>query len=53
MTSAIASFKHSIAVVTIYTNLGEDGVEHGVSQTDASVIVVSQELVPLSVGSSV
>merc|ERR1712227_76376 len=46
MTSAIASFKHSIAVVTIYTNLGEEGVEHGVSQTDASVIVVSQELVP-------
>merc|ERR1712126_731327 len=46
MTSAIAAFKHSIAVVTIYTNLGEEGVEHGVSQTDASVIVVSQELVP-------
>ena len=46
MTSAIAAFKHSLAVVTIYTNLGEEGVEHGVSQTDALVIVVSQELVP-------
>merc|ERR1712112_499130 len=46
MTSAIAAFKHSLAVVTIYTNLGEDGVEHGVSQTDASLIIVSQELVP-------
>jgi len=46
MTSAIAAFKHSLAVVTIYTNLGEEGVEHGVSQTDASLIIVSQELVP-------
>ena len=46
MTSCIAAFKHSLGVVTIYTNLGEDGVEHGVSQTDASVIIVSQELVP-------
>lgn len=46
MTSSIAAFKHSLAVVTIYTNLGEEGVEHGVSQTDASVIVVSQELIP-------
>ena len=46
MTSCIAAFKHSLGVVTIYTNLGEEGVEHGVSQTDASVIIVSQELVP-------
>merc|ERR1719308_685369 len=46
MTSAIAAFKHSLAVVTIYTNLGEEGVEHGISQTDASVVIVSQELVP-------
>ena len=46
MTSVIAAFKHSLAVVTIYTNLGEDGVEHGVSQTDAKLMIVSQELVP-------
>jgi len=46
MVSAVAAFKHSIAVVTIYTNLGEEGVEHGISQTDATAIVVSQELLP-------
>ena len=46
MTSAIAAFKHSLAVVTIYTNLGEEGVEHGVSQTDATIIVASHDLIP-------
>jgi len=46
MISSIACFKHSLAVVTIYTNLGEDGVAHGITQTDANVVIVSQELVP-------
>jgi len=46
MVAAMAAFKHSLAVVTIYTNLGEEGVEHGISQTDATAIVVSQELLP-------
>jgi len=46
MVSAVAAFKHSMAVVTIYTNLGEEGVEHGISQTDANTVVVSQELIP-------
>jgi len=47
MMSAMAAFKHSLAVVTIYTNLGEEGVEHGIAQTDATAIVVSQELLPV------
>merc|ERR1719341_820961 len=46
MVSALAAFKHSLAVVTIYTNLGEEGVLHGISQTDATCVIVSQELVP-------
>merc|ERR1711936_558608 len=46
MVSAVAAFKHSLAVVTIYTNLGEEGVEHGISQTDTTATVVSQELLP-------
>lgn len=46
MISAIASFRHSLAVVTIYTNLGEEGVVHGISQTSAATVVVSQELLP-------
>ena len=55
MTSAIAAFKHSLAVVTIYTNLGEEGVEHGVSQTDATIIVASHDLIPrlIKVGSKI
>ena len=32
MISAIGAFKHSLAIVTIYTNLGEDGVQHGITQ---------------------
>jgi len=46
MVSAVAAFRHSLAVVTIYTNLGEDGVEHGITQTEAGTVIVSQELVP-------
>eukprot|EP00092_Neocalanus_flemingeri_P029144 GFUD01031632.1.p1 GENE.GFUD01031632.1~~GFUD01031632.1.p1 ORF type:complete len:730 (+),score=165.17 GFUD01031632.1:69-2258(+) len=46
MTSAVAAFKHSLAVVTIYANLGVEGVEHGISQTAAKTVVVSQELLP-------
>jgi len=46
MMSAVGAFKQSLAVVTIYTNLGEEGVQHGISQTDANVVIVSQELVP-------
>ena len=46
MTSAIAAFKHSLAVVTIYTNLGEEGVEHGLKQTQAAIIVTSHDLLP-------
>ena len=35
MISAIGAFKHSLAIVTIYTNLGEDGVHHGITQVNS------------------
>ena len=35
MISAIGAFKHSLAIVTIYTNLGEDGVQHGITQVNS------------------
>lgn len=46
MISAIAAFRHSMAIVTIYTNLGEEGVLHGISQTESATVIVSQELLP-------
>jgi len=46
MTTSIACFKHSLAIATIYTNLGDEGVIHGITQTAASVVVASQELLP-------
>ena len=32
-------------MVTIYTNLGAEGVRHGICQTEAGTVIVSQELV--------
>jgi len=42
--SSIAAFQHSLAVVTIYANLGEEGVSHGISQTKASTVIVGEDL---------
>ena len=33
-------------MVTIYTNLGESGVIHGLSETQAEVVITSHELLP-------
>ena len=35
-------FKFNFPIVTIYTNLGESGVQYGISQTQAEFILVSQ-----------
>jgi len=44
--AAQASFQQSLPVVTIYTNLGESGVIHGLSETQAEVVITSHELLP-------
>ena len=46
MTSAIAAFKHSLAVVTIYTNLGEEAVVHGINQTKSTHVITTHDLLP-------
>jgi len=46
MICAIGSFRQSMAVVTIYTNLGEEGVRHGIGQTEAELVFVSRQLLP-------
>jgi len=46
MVAAQASFKQSFPVVTIYTNLGEEAVVHGLAETQAEVVITSHELLP-------
>ncbi len=46
MITAIGCFKFNVTLVTIYTNLGEDGVAYGINQTQAGYVVTSQELLP-------
>jgi len=46
MVSAQASFRQSLSVVTLYTNLGEDAVVHGLNETEAELVITSHELLP-------
>ncbi len=42
--TALACFKNNITVVTLYTNLGEDGIVAGITQSKARTLITSQEL---------
>jgi len=46
MVGAQASFKQSFPVVTIYTNLGEEAVVHGLQETEVELVITSHELLP-------
>lgn len=46
MIAAHGLFKQSCSVVTIYATLGEDGVTHGVNETEVSVVVTTHDLLP-------
>lgn len=46
MISAHGLFKQSCTIVTIYATLGEDGVRHGVNETEVSFLITSHELLP-------
>jgi len=39
-------FRNSFPVVTLYTNLGEEGVGMGVNETEVDTIITSHELLP-------
>ena len=41
-----ASFRQSFPVVTMYTNLGEEAVVHGLVETESSLVITSHELLP-------
>ena len=50
MVTALACFKFNYSLVTIYTNLGPDGVIHGINQTESQYVCTSQELLPKLIG---
>lgn len=46
MISAQACFKQAFSLVTLYTNLGDEAVVHGVNQTKCSHILTTHDLLP-------
>jgi long-chain acyl-CoA synthetase len=44
--TAHACFKQGFPIVTLYTNLGEEAVIHGVNETEVTHIITSHELLP-------
>merc|ERR1719495_1392542 len=46
MIAAQACFKQTFPLVTLYTNLGEDAIVHGINQTEVGVIITSHDLLP-------
>lgn len=46
MIAAHGLFKQSCTIVTIYATLGDDGVTHGVNETEVDTIITSHELMP-------
>jgi len=44
--TAQACFRNSLPVVTLYTNLGEAAVEHGINETEVQTVITSHELLP-------
>ena len=39
-------FKQGFPVVTLYTNLGEEAVRHGLTETEVETVITSHELLP-------
>jgi long-chain acyl-CoA synthetase len=46
MISAHGLFKQSCTIVTIYATLGEEGITHGVNETEVDTIITTHELLP-------
>lgn len=44
--AARGCFQHSMTLCTLYTNLGMEAIQYGVSLTESQVIITSQELLP-------
>lgn len=46
MLVALACFRRAIIVCTIYATLGDEGLVHGVNETEVKTIITSEELLP-------
>ncbi|XP_075734865.1 fatty acid CoA ligase Acsl3 isoform X1 [Rhipicephalus microplus] len=46
MLVALACFRRAIVVCTIYATLGDDGLVHGVNETEVKTIITTEELLP-------
>jgi len=44
--SALGAFSQSIIVSTLYTNLGDEAVCHGINETEVSVVITTHALLP-------
>ena len=44
--TAYACFKNNITIVTIYTNLGNDGIAHALNETQVPLLICSDETLP-------
>ena len=44
--SALGAFSQNIVVSTLYTNLGEEAVCHGINETEVSLVITSHALLP-------
>lgn len=46
MIAAHGCFKQNIPIVTIYATLGDDGVIHGINETEVTTVITSHDLLP-------
>ena len=44
--AALGAFSQNLAVSTLYTNLGSEAVSHGITETEASLVVTTSSLLP-------
>lgn len=46
MIAAHGCFKQNIPIVTIYATLGDDGVVHGINETEVTTVITTHDLLP-------
>ena len=46
LVAAMGCFRHSVALCTLYTNLGSDAIKYAIELTEVQLVITSQELFP-------